>query len=249
MRREIPALCVLLTFFVLARSAPAQPYYARGSFYAGTTGVWNYDEGNRLYDDGMHGDGLAGDGVYAATVICDQSPGIYEFKIANAEWSQSWPHHSTYVISNARLLTTMPAEAVTFRLDTNPRPGWSPESGAVMTDHAMPSGAYLELMGSVPELGSWTVPVPVVLDGSVSSAEVVLMTAGPVEYKFRSAGTWDWPFGIHYNMLLGDNFVFLNPEPGNRVVFKFDAADGRSTVEIATPAESITWGGLKRLRR
>jgi len=236
------AACALL----VAAPAGAQPYYARGDYYAGTGAVWSYDAGNQLYDDGQHGDGLAGDGIYAATVVSDQAPGYHQFKIGNADWSELWPHNPEYSLANAQLSISTTGEAVFFRLDTNPRPGWEPETGAVVCDHGLPAGVSLEIMGDAPELGSWNTPVPATLQDGVWSATVVFVNPGPIEYKFRSAGSWDWPFGVHYNMLRGDNFQFAVPQGGAAYRIEFDTRDGRSTVEYVTPAVRTTWGALKR---
>ncbi len=230
-----------------AQSAVAQPYYARGSYYAGSGATWGFDAGNQLYDDGLHGDGAAGDGIYAATITSDQPPGLHEFKIANADWSQLWPHNPEYVLQNARLVTAAPGEVVFFRLDTTPRSGWQPESGAIMTDHGLPVGMSLELMGSAPELGSWTLPIVATMQGGVWSAQMNLADVGTVEYKFRSVGSWDWSFGPHYNMLIGANFSFQNTQAHDRVIIAFDTSDGRASLQRATPVEGATWGRLKQL--
>jgi hypothetical protein len=229
----------------------AQPYYARGDFYAGSVGTWGYETGNQLFDDGLHGDGAAGDGIYAGDVTSDQAPGILEWKIANADWTQNWPSDPVHPMVNARLFTSVADEIIHFRLDLNPRPGWQPLTGAVACDHPTPPGIELELCGGDPETGSWTTGVPAVLVDGVWTTMVHVATAGTHEFKFRGVGSWDWPFGIWYNMYTGHNFSYTTTVPGTAVRFEFDTRDGRGrAIEYdETPVYLPSWGRLKSLYR
>jgi len=240
-----------IALIVGARLAVAQPYYARGDFYSGTAGLWGADAGNQLHDDGAHDDGAAGDGVYGGTVICDQPAGIYDFKIANHDWTSNWPGYGTSPLSNARLITAGVGDAIHFRLDLNPVAGWQPEQGAVACDHGMPAGTVLELMGSAPEIGSWTTPIPSSLVNGVWSAIVIIANAGDYEFKFRNVGNWDWSFGRHYNMLVGENFRFTTTGADATVLFQFDATTGRGYAGPAdlTEATRSSWGQVKMLYR
>lgn len=258
MNRPIPPpalrlLALVVTLVALAAPAAhaAGPYYARGSFYAGGGGTWNADAGNQLYDDGTHGDAVAGDNVHEADVIPDQPPGYHDFKLANFDWTENWPHHPSRPTDNARLLYTEAGEKLHFRLDLNVLPGWQPEYGAVACDHALPPGLVLEVIGSAPELGSWVTPMPAVDDGGVWTTVVHIATPGYYEHKFRGAGSWDWPLGVHYNMLMGANFSFTTVTPGTAVRFLFNPRDGRGyAAEFdETPARATTWGRVKSLYR
>lgn len=248
-----PALAMLALLAGLAASfaQAAGPYYARGDYYAGSAGLWSNDSGNQLFDDGLHGDGGAGDGVYGAWVVSDQPPGSHGFKIANADWSELWPHNPDASLDNGRLLTTTDGETIHFRLDLNALPGWQPVWGAAACDHGMPAGATMEVMGSAPELGAWATPVPAVDDAGIWTAVVHLATPGDHEFKFRVAGTWDWPFGAMYNLGSGVNFTFTTTVPGTAVRLRFNPLDGRGTAAEfdETPVRSTTWGRLKSLRR
>jgi len=235
-------------------SAWAQPFYARGSFYAGTGAAWNADAGNQLFDDGLHGDGAAGDGIYGALVVSDQPAGAHDFKITDADWTPGldWPHNPAYPTQNARLFTAGPGDAIQFRFDGNSaQPGWQPDAGAVACDRAMPAGTVLEVCGSAPELGNWTTGVPAVEVDGIWTAVVRIATPGDHQFKFRSAGNGDWSFGIHYNMLDGDNFAFTTTHADAAVRFKLNMADGRGyAVEFDdTPVLKQTWGQLKALYR
>lgn len=248
---------LILTFLVLSVLAPsaalAQTYpdslYARGDFYAGCGEPWCAGPGNQMFDDGLHGDGAAGDSVWGGAVVTDQPPGDRQWKIATRDWSQNWPLHPIYNMSNAHLLTTAVAETLRFRLDLNARGGWQPLQGAVWCSHGLPEGVGLEILGSAPELGSWTTPVPAAVSQGVWSSAVTIASPGTYEYKFRSVGTWEWAFGMHYNMGPGDNFQFTTDTPDSEVLLQFDANDGRSRVIPRVPVKSTSWGRIKHLYR
>ena len=245
MRRSL--LVTIVLSFVAATAFAAGPYYARGSFYAGAGGTWSATAGNQLFDDGLHGDGAAGDNVYAADIVSDQAPGTHQFKIANADWSELWPHHPNFVLENAQLVTVSPGETIHFRLDLNTRAGWQPATGAVACDHGRPAGLALELSGRAPETGARTTPVAAVDDNGVWTTVVHIAAAGSYEYKFRGAGSWTWPFGVHYNMGAGDNFTYTTSTPDAAVRFRWDGNDGRGSAEPfdETPTRPASWGRIK----
>lgn len=251
----IRSMCLLLLVsaaVLAAVPAAAGPYYARGTHYVGTTGTFDADAGNELFDDGLHGDGAAGDNVHAGTVFSNQPPGFHEFKIATTDWSDLYPHNPNFVLSNAVLYTSSPGEAIFFRLDLNARTGWQPESGAVACSHFTPGGTTFELIGSTPELGTWNGGVEAVLDQGVWRVVRTIATPGSGEFKFRVVGTWNvCNLGIHYNMFQGDNFVFATVASDAPVRFEFDTADGRGrALELdPTPTRSSSWGRLKALYR
>ncbi len=204
-------------------------FFARGSYYAGTTGIWGFDSGNQLHDDGLHGDDAAGDGIFGAFVVTDQPPGQHEFKIATGDWSQAYPTNPSYPTANAILYTEASDDLVHFRLDTNVLSDWQPAANAVSCDRFAPTGSVFEVIGSAPELGSWVTGVPATLDGDTWYADIVVASPGPVEYKFRVAGTWDvCNVGIHYNMFIGDNFSATIPSASALMRFEFNTIDGRS---------------------
>ncbi len=64
--------------------------------------------------------------------------------------------------------------------------------------------------------------------GSLLVADVPIATPGAYEFKFRVVGTWDvCNFGLHDNMLFGDNFACTTTTPGNTVRFEMNLATGR----------------------
>jgi hypothetical protein len=236
-----------------ARALVTSPrvYYARGDFYAGANGTWNFDDGNRLYDDGLHGDGAAGDDVFAGDVVSDQPAGHHDFKIANADWGENWPGDPNRPLVNGQLWTSGPGDVVHFRLDTNPASdGWQPVWPAVATDHGMPNGAEFEVMSNAPEFGAWGGPgVPAIQAGSTLRAEAVIATAGSYEFKFRVRDTWDLcDYGLRYNMTGSpENFTFTTTVPNAHVMFEMDlgAGRGRAFQFDPTPVRRVSWGRLK----
>ena len=261
MRR--PAL--IAAFVLLTASAPAHaqatgPYYARGTFFCSESlsavtasdSCWGYGTQVMLYDDGLHGDGAAGDSVYGGWVTCNQSAGVFQFKIANADWTFNLPSAPGYPLENGWLWASGIGDVIHFRLDmSTPAFGWLP-AVSVATDHGYPSGATLELIGSAPELGNWTSGVPVDHVGSLWSKGVTIAAAGSYEFKFRVQGTWNYAnFGLDYNDLQGRNGAFMTSSANTEMVIQFDELTGRIRAipnhNVAT--RTTSWGRVKAAYR
>ena len=251
--RIIP--CILLLMVTAAAPALAGPYYARGTYYAGSVETWGYDAGNELFDDGNHGDGAAGDGVYGAYVTADQEPGPHEWKISTEDWTENYPNNPAYSMSNAVLYLMDWGEVIHFRLDTNTLDeGWQPATNAVACSHfdiPLPDFEF-ELIGSAPELGEWLSGIPVVMEEDLWFAYATIAAPGLHEFKFRVIDTWNLcNLGIHYNMFNGDNFTFETTEPQTIVRFEFNVVDGRgrALLEGNVDVEDMAWGQVKGLYR
>lgn len=246
-------ICLSLLIGLVTAAVSAPPYYARGSYYAGAGDVWAADAWNQMHDDGLHGDGAPNDGVYAVWVQSDQPPGRHDWKIANLDWTENYPHNATFPMSNAVLYTFDVGEWIHFRLDTNTRgDGWQPEANAVTCSHfSVPlSGTDFELMGSRPELGGWISGIPLVVEDGVWVARATILEPGPLSFKFRLIGTWDvCNLGIDYNMFIGDDFTFETVDPNVRLRFEFDPADGRGRATLDAPVlvDPTSWSVLKSL--
>jgi hypothetical protein len=251
MKKVTPVLLALLlasSFVATAFAAGPGPWYAKGSYYAGTAGTWNFDAGNTLNDDGLAGDAVAGDGIFTAIVVADQGFARHEFKIANADWSESyfgpcnlWVHCGV-------------GDAVRFTFDTNTHvDGWMPEMNIVWSDHAYPAGTAFEVIGSAPETGSWNSGVPATLVGTVWTRVVTIATAGSYAAKFRAVGTWDLcNIGSEgAGAPCGADLPYMTLLDNTDVLFQFDSATGRAraTVLGVTPAAPTTFGRLKTLYR
>ena len=251
--RVIPAMILLV--WTAGVSASAGPYYARGTFYAGTGEIWGFDSGNELFDDGLHGDEAAGDGIYGGFVIPNQEIGFHEWKIGTADWSENFPLNPIYPMANAVLYLLNSGEAIHFRLDTNTlADGWQPASNAVACSHFdIPWPGYdFELIGSPPELGEWLSGIPVVMGEFLWIANATIAEPGHHEFKFRVIDSWDFcNLGIHYNMFRGENFTFETTEPQTTVRFEFNVVDGRARAVQQGPVgtDNLTWGQVKGLFR
>lgn len=249
----IPSILVLIV--MTGTTALAGPYYARGTFYAGSGEPWDFDAGNELFDDGNHGDGAAGDGIYGAFVTADQNDGPHEWKIANADWTENFPLNPMYPMANAVLFLFSPGEVIHFRLDTNTlEEGWQPAANAVACSHfRIPFPGYeFELIGSAPELGEWLSGIPVVMEDDLWFAFATIGAPGYYEFKFRVIGTWDFcNLGVHYNMFMGDNFSFETVDPLTVVRFEFNPVDGRARAVLhgSVAVDQASWGQLKSLFR
>jgi hypothetical protein len=242
-----------LTAAIATPALAAGPYYARGSFYAGTGAAWGYDAGNEMFDDGLHGDGAAGDGVYGVYVTADQAPGVHEWKIANADWTENYPNNPAYPTQNAVLFMLTAGEMIHFRLDANTLgDGWQPATNAVACSHSLAPDATFELIGSPPELGGWQNGIPATMGETLWITSAVIADPGSHAYKYRVIGTWDvCNIGIHYNMFIGDNFTFETTNPMTTIRFEFNPIDGRARAvpEGIIATEDVSWGQVKGLFR
>jgi hypothetical protein len=251
---------LLLAFTALAlwsAAALAGPYYVRGNFYchdgvnnpAPDNTCWGWDAGNELFDDGLHGDGIAGDGIHGAYVTCDQPAGRLQWKIATNDWAEAYPTSPFDALANAVLFTDGPGDVIHFVLDTRPLPdGWQPFWYGVATDHYLPPGAELEVIGSAPELGGWLSGIPAAHVGQRWQRVVTIDTPGTYQFKFRVVGTWDVAsFGPHYSNTAGEDATFTTTLPNTDVLFQLDNATGRVRgIELGpTPTLRTSWGRLK----
>jgi len=250
-------LLSLVALLLVPATVAAGPYYVRGDFHCtptaadpgpGTT-CWGWEAANEMFDDGLHADSLAGDGIYGAFVRCTGPAGRYEWKVATNTWSEAYPSASCCALANAVLFTTVPDEWLRFRFDTNfMLDSWQPFFDAVMTDHAVPPGVALEVIGAAPELGSWVAGVPLTKVGDRWQRVLTIATPGIYEFKIRVAGTWDVAnFGYDYNNTQGDNAYFATTHDSSDVLFQYDEALGRVRgLELGPlPARRTSWGGIK----
>lgn len=248
MKRVATLLFTALLAIGLAGAAFAGPWYAKGDMYCGP-GCWNFDGGNELFDDGLHGDGAAGDGIFAGTVVTSELGGRHEFKIALADWSEShFPHCNLWVH------TSGPGDAVLFTFDSNTyADGWLPASNIVWTDHYAPPGTTFEVIGGAPETGSWGSGVPATLAGGIWSKLVTIGAPGSYEAKFRATGTWDiMNLGNEgAGAPCGGNLAYTTTVANQDVLFEFNTATGRTRVTVQNPTDATkrSWGQLKTLYR
>jgi hypothetical protein len=254
----LTALTCLAALVHAADIAPG-PYYARGNFYSAVgspgsnpDGTWGYSPEQQMFDDGLHGDGAANDGVYGVDIACSFAWGLFEFKIANADWTFNAPNEPGYPMQNGYLWTDWPGQVLHFTLDTSPSVGgWQPDL-SVANSAGYPTGMGLEVIGSAPEIGSWNWGVPADHIGKAWSKSVVIAMPGAYEFKFRCLGTWAFAnFGIRYNNVVGANASFVTTMPNEPILFQFDETNGRlrAVHDDPTPVRRGSWGQLKAAYR
>lgn len=240
MRKTATLVLALMLVATAAFAAGAGPFYAKGDFYC-APGCWNSDAGNLLTFN-------AGTGIWSGVVTCDQAYGRHEFKIANADWSESyfpwcnlWVHCGT-------------GDQVTFTLDTNVyADGWFPTQDIVWSSHFAPPGTTFEVIGGAPETGSWGSGTPATLLGSVWTLSTPIATPGSYEAKFRATGTWDiCNIGTEgAGAPCGANLQYTTTVANEFVTFEFNQATGRARVFNGSPVPALkgTWGQVKTLYR
>ncbi len=257
MHRTASVLAPLLLLALSISAAHAGPWYVRGNYYcadstndpeAGGT-CWGWDGANEMFDDGLHGDDAPNDGIFGAYVPCTEPAGKLGFKVALNDWSESHPNSPIDVFANAVVYAGGPGDVIHFRFDTGYiGDGWQPYFDAVSTDHGMPPGAQLEVIGSAPETGSWNNGIPLNHIGQRWQQVIPIHTPGVYEFKIRVAGTWsEVAFGYDYNNTQGSNAVYQTLLPDTDVLFQFDEITGRVRgIELGqTPSARTSWGQLK----
>lgn len=241
MRKTATLLLALMLVSTAAFAAGAGPFYAKGDYYAGTVGTWNGDAGNQLtYDSGT--------GIWSGVVTCDQAYGRHEFKIANADWSESYsPYCNLWVHCGT-------GDQVLFTLDGNTyADGWFPTTNIAWSDHYAPVGTTFEVIGGAPETGSWGSGTAASLVGGIWTLAIGIATPGSYEAKFRATGTWDvCNVGTEgAGAPCGANLQYTTLTANELVTFQFNPATGRTRVVNGSvvPALKGSWGQVKTLYR
>ncbi|MCB9133981.1 MAG: ExeM/NucH family extracellular endonuclease [Anaerolineales bacterium] len=220
-------LLLLLSFLALAAVTllkpsavvAAPPYYARGDFNS-----WNPTD--QMFDDGTHGDVTAADGIYT-TVITPTTAGRYEWKAANADWSEAWPS------SNAWLVTSIDNQPVVVTLDTNAQnDGWSPNQYIVNAADGITTWT------AVGDWQGWdngnAATAMSLVSGGVYRFYTTIATPGVHQYKAVKTGSWDAVGqdgsggGRSINT---SNWDFTTTVADEKVVFWLDSTTGRILVQ------------------
>lgn len=207
------AALVLSVVALAAAPVWAQPYYARGNF----TGVPATDWGttNPLTETPV------GSGHYQGTVTGLTAGNYYEFKLANASWSENWP------AGNARFLADASGEATFHLYKAHPVDGWSPAGVRVGYKDV---GMTWEVMGS---FNGWGAPVVALdsLGGGQYSATYTVVTPGSYQFKFRKTADWGVSIGTDFGNSAGN--ITIGTSAANQVVrFDLDLLNGRYRVTL-----------------
>ncbi len=211
-----------LATFALLRPSSAKatpPYYAKGDF-----NTWGTDD--PLYDDGTHGDVTPADGIYT-TVVTPTTAGRYEWKAADAAWTESWPS------SNAWLVTSAANQPVLVTLDTNLHSdGWTPSQYIVNANDGVTTWTAVGDWQLWNNADPTTAMTPV--GGGLYRFATVIQTAGVHQYKLVKSGSWDavgqdGPGGGR--SINSGNLDFTTSVNNELVVFWFNPATGRIKVQ------------------
>jgi len=216
--------------------APEEPiWYARGDMNGwGTT--------DPMYDDGTHGDATPGDGIFTAEVVLASS-GRFEFKIATADWSASYPPSG-----NSWLNAAFDGQIVTITFDTTTHAdGWLPETSVIGVDQD--PGTWT----AVGDWQGWDNANPATsmtaTGGGIYELTAELAAPGTYQYKAVKTGSWD-AIGADGRSGNANTTAFTTTSAGQTVVFRVNALAGRIQVEVvASPPEpghdnDIWWDGL-----
>ena len=226
-------LFVSLAVVLFAASiASAQTYYIRGDFDG-------WDTSTPLVDLG---------GGHYSYMVTGQTPyGQSEYKLASADWSESWPG------SNGKIQFDSTGSA-TFNL-WRQEPfvdGYSPSTYSRVGYDNNGSHGW-DVMGS---FDGWAAPVVTLtnIGSSVYQGDYTVPTPGTYQFKFRKAGDWAISIGDNFGNSAADNSVTTS-SPNEVIRFTLDLPNGRWQVlnNVPEPASigllSLLATGLLRRRR
>ncbi len=223
----LAAAGLLAAFSLITPNAQAQ-FFLRGDFNS-----WGMTP---LVDNG--------DGTFSATITGTPGAGI-QYKIANADWSSSFPSQNVWSVFDAAGSFT-----ATF-IPTPAADGWGP-SGTSRVGYKDPGQFGWEVMGSFNAWGSPVTSLTTSGNGLYSGTYTVA-TPGSYELKFRKAGDWNIAIGSDFGSWSG-NITFATTVADEAVLFQLDLPNGRWLVsEVPEPSTLATLtcalAGLCWLRR
>ena len=198
---------VAVAVVATASTANAQPFFARGEFNG-------WDLSTPMTQIGPD--------FYQATAVGLNPGDLHEFKIADENWTVSWPG------SNARVAVDASGE-INFNLMLGSfSDGWFPDENRV--GYADPGQHGWDIMGS---FNGWSSPVVVLTDmgNGLYSGQAVIADAGNYEFKFRKEGDWGITIGDNFgNSAANIGVTTLNAN--DIVLFDLDLPNGRWRVNV-----------------
>jgi hypothetical protein len=194
----------------------AQPFFVRGTFNG-------WDTSTPMMD--------LGGGVYSATFTGTAS-GQFDFKVAPADWSSSWPGSNSRSVFDSSGLATVYYRAGSFS------DGWNPIADRVGYSDPLQFG--WDVIGS---FDSWTSPLSLTsMGGGVYSGNLLVASAGAYEFKFRKAGSWDISIGNDFGNSAAN--ASITTSAANQVVnFQLDLPNGRWQAAIVPEPATLALAG------
>ncbi len=208
-----------------AALAPS-PWYARGDFNGwGTT--------NPLVDDGTNGDLVPDDGIFTADVTI-ATANRYEWKVATADWSISYP-----TSGNSWLVTTIADQTVRLTFDTNTySDGWAPQTTILNANDDLTAWT------AVGDWQGWQNGAPATAMTAVGYGRYLLAypvpAAGSHEYKAVRTGTWD-AIGADNRSANASTVAFTTSSPNQTVYFLLDLSAGRIRAYVPGTPPASPW--------
>ncbi len=221
-------LVALLAVGMLAATASAQPWNARGTFNS-----WGETQMN---DDG--------DGSWSLQLTGRPAGAAEKFKVAFNDWAQAWPVDDLEyrVPASGNVLLHFYPGAVT------PDDGWVPNTDRVGYEGTTNDW---EIMGSFNGWadGTDTAERQMTLSGGIYSVDYTIASAGQHWFKFRESGSWDVSIG---HLAFGGNIELNTTNPNETWRFELDLVNGRQRwFFVPEPATAVLlgFGALVMLRR
>lgn len=197
-------LAIVVALGLLAAGAQAETWYARGGFN-------NWDTSAPMTDNL--------DGTFTANIdISSQTPGTrYEFKVANADWSVSYPGSSNVLATYA---TGRPMNLDVFfePLPDDLGEGWLPETNRVGYS---PGGNPWKLVG---DFSGWA-PIDMTDLGNDFWTVDTTVPAGTSGFKFRGTDDWEISIGADFGKWAGN--ASMTVATGGLYRFELDLPHGR----------------------
>ncbi len=211
MKKQLTILAVAGLVAASATNVEALPYNARGSFNG-----W----GETPMTDN-------GDGTHSVTIGSLTAGLIYEFKIAENDWTSSWPGGNAKVVADASGSITLRFRPAVI-LD-----GWNPTAARVAYDDP---GHGWDVMGS---FNGWTTPVVTLTNHGAGLYEgaYVVATPGTYQFKFRKADDWNVQYGSD-EFAGGNDLQVVTTDPNQSVTFRLDLPNGRWLAGDPLPAST-----------
>jgi hypothetical protein len=208
----------IVAISLLAGNLPAQPFYLRGSFNSWDTSAPMTDLGG---------------GVYSATI--SGTPGArFNFKVATADWSASWPGSDSRSLFDAAGSATVYYRAGAFA------DGWNPAADRV--GYADPQQFGWEVIGS---FNGWSAPFGslTAMGGGLYAGNLLVTSAGTYDFKFREAGSWDIAIGSDFGNSSG-NATVTTTDANQLVAFQLDLPNGRWSATVVPEPAALAFVGI-----